>query len=205
MRLKTLFFSLVCLVTASSARADSTVTITEFTDANFVMFTCTGSLNTAALSPTTVISPAGNINPDAGYILSKDTTDSAGYVATVGSTGAIDFGLDSVIPCDYFYGDNFGFTSMAYLLPDAYTSGDPITSTMVFLNQSILSLGIDEPGAPFTTTLSTGDKLTIKISDCVDESVVQALKTSSANTERLLKKKVKKLTRQLRAAKRNAR
>lgn len=201
MKARSLLLSFGFLIFSIHARADIVISVTEFTEPAMVKITASGSIDTTSLPLMASAFDGGGISPGDSLLRFTDPGGSSAKTAFV-ATGMPAFGAASFVACDYFEGDNLGFSSSRLTVPSTYVSGEALSSSVLFLGASLSSLGFDEEGAPHTATLTTGDRITIKVVNLVDQAKLFALQASSKRTERNLKKKNKKLARKLRAAKR---
>ncbi|MAS92813.1 MAG: hypothetical protein CMO55_06405 [Verrucomicrobiales bacterium] len=204
MNARSLLLSLGILTAFVSAKADITIEVTEFSEPEMVVISASGSLNTSSLSSMISAYDGGGISPGDKLIRFSAPGGGTARISFIG-TGMIDFGSASFVACDYFEGDNLGLEESRLSFPTTYSSGDPLSSSMVFLGESIASLGIDEAGAPFSATLATGDRITIRIVRLVDAAILQSTQANLLKRLRILKRSNKSLKRKLRAARRRGR
>jgi len=72
-------------------------------------------------------------------------------------TGAV-FSPDTVSAAA---GNAFGFRTDGFFIEPSYVSGDPISGSMTFENQTLASLGINVGNGIMNATFSSGDTLTV--------------------------------------------
>ena len=179
--------------TATVARAD--VTIYAYEEGGDVIFTYSGSINTAGVVDVGGFS-LGRVGPAEGEI-----TFGSGAPAQIldqfAITGPENFGVGTIFVADQFTGDIFGFCwncERSLVLPDGYVSNSLISGTMVFETASFGSMAIDNVSGPYVWDVTgTSETITLIFSKPPDPN---------AAIKRTLSRKVKKFTRKMKAAKR---
>lgn len=161
-------FATAVLVTVPALRpADAAVVFTVTQQGADVLFSGIGSVDLAGLTYVNTVGgvPVG-ISPNTGYLITGGDGSLDVYSGFSGPSG---FGTGIDIFADSDLGDDFGISAFQGLLavPVGYASGDPLSATLTFHNQTFSSLGLTpNTSSVWTWGLGTNaDSLTIRIAD----------------------------------------
>ncbi|MDP0500329.1 MAG: PEP-CTERM sorting domain-containing protein [Verrucomicrobiota bacterium JB022] len=137
------FFSLLTLLAATSW-AHGAVNITAYESLDDVVFTLSGSVDTAGLSLVDTYSLHGNLTPSFASFINSPGTDLTPMLVFVGITSApMDFGSGASTTFDTSEGSLFGIDATSIFLPVGYVSGASLSSTFKIENATFESLGMD--------------------------------------------------------------
>lgn len=153
------------LVCAASAQAALLMSFQEV--GSDVIGTMSGSLNLSGMSATTgFTSSVIGAETSAGIF----GTGPIGSVLTryIGQiSGPASFGIGGNVSADSTTGDAVFFyaTLHAFWVPDTYISGDALSGSLTFLNDSFTSLGAT--AGDHVYTLTSGDTITVRFANAV--------------------------------------
>lgn len=108
----------------------------------------------------------GQIRPSTGWFLGYATTSSSiDLTATdVLTPGSVPFGTATSVTASSFSGDPFGLDAAGrFGVPAAYTSGSPISGSLIFSNQDFVDLGLTAGSGPYTWTLPSSDTISLSV------------------------------------------
>ena len=165
-----------------------------------VVFTVSGSFDPGASTPGVFFAPETRFDPPGGKFEAWQTGATMKRFA-LEATVPFGTGLDQ-LNVGIGAGDNFAILGNELFLVVTYTAGTPINTTLTFAGTTLAALGVDVAGGPHVWTVTdSGGTITMQFAPpaqftqpapTVDNS---ALRTS-------LSKKIKKLKKEARLAKR---
>lgn len=146
---------LLLLLIGLSTDSRAVVSITATESGDDVIIVGEGSLNLSVWGPSrNLLSP--NLSPDNGIVIFRNSGSSAGRTygphidgSPLNFSGPLSIGSGSGSQANSTTGDHFGilpnlFGSPVLLVPSGYVSGQMLSASMIFQDESFASLGLDE-------------------------------------------------------------
>ncbi len=115
---------------------------------------------------------AGQINFQNGATNKASLTDFSKNPWTVAPSAFGTGGLFNADTVSAAAGNAFGFQASGFFIESSYVSGDPISGSMTFENQTLASMGINEGTGIMNATFSSGDTLTVNAISAVSTSAI---------------------------------